>query len=144
MPLSSSLYPSFLEHHCSLHPYRESSKEARMHVWATWHHQELPSTKLSLKSSRKSFQESQSCFLQKYRTNPGRKKSFKWPEIVACEPRRGWKRDKLLPPAAGSFSATEAPANQMLSSQQKLQIISFFRGKVKKQPAIFIPRVGKH
>lgn len=67
-----------------------------------------------------------------------------WPESVACEGRGGWKRDKLLPPAAGSFSVTEAPANQIHSSQQKLQIISFFRGKGKKQPAIFIPRVGKH
>lgn len=48
-----------------------------------------------------------------------------WPEIVACEPRGGWKCDKLLPPAAGSSSAAEAPANQIHSSQQKLQINSF-------------------
>ena len=110
----------------------------------TWHHRESPSTKLSLNSSKKPFWESQNSLLPKYRTNPGGKKPFMWPEIPVCEPRRGWKNDKLLPPAVGSFSATKAPANQIHSSQQKLQIISFFRGKGKKQPAIFIPRVGRH
>lgn len=35
-----------------------------------------------------------------------------WPEILACEPRRGWKSDKLLPPAVGSFSATQALRQQ--------------------------------
>lgn len=41
-----------------------------------------------------------------------------WPEIVACEPGGGWQRDKLLPPAAGSFSATEAPTNQFSAASR--------------------------
>lgn len=109
----------------------------------TWHHQEWPSTGLSLKPSRKNFQKSQSSFLQNYRTNPRCKKSCMWPEIVACEPRGGWKHDKLLPPAAGSFSATEAPANKIVSSQQKLQTISFFRGKREKTKCYIYPKSRK-
>lgn len=91
----------------------------------TWHHQQWPSPKLSLRSSRRPFRERQKSLLQKYRTNPGSKKPFIRPEILTCEPRRDWKSDKLLPPAVGSFSDTEAPANQ-IQSQQTAEIANHF------------------
>lgn len=97
---------------------------------------------LYLKSSRKILLERQNSLLQKYRRNPGGKKPFVCPEILAGDSRSGWKSDKLLPPAVGSFSATKAPANAIPAASRNCRSLVLERKREERCCAVY-PKSGQ-